>query len=150
METIRQGAFETNSSSCHVMTLMSAQTYGSEWPKRFIVDWKRTGNEYDPGAGTILDIGEAVELFQKKMYENLMDHNFHEVISAEDTVKLLSMLCDDAGEDEIRKAIPSIPDNAFDHITSAFADISIDSNELEGGTFVQLGDVVGIVFEKGC
>ena len=150
METLRMGTFETNSSSCHVMTLMSSSVYGSEWPKNFVVDWKRRGSEYDPGASRILTGEAAVDFMWNLVVARFELRQIKMTFSKEDFAKMVDMLCHDKWDDDIAASFPLVGRYEIEAITDTFRDNYIQSADLRGGIYVVNGDTVGILYEVGC
>jgi len=150
MESLRVGTFETNSSSCHAMVLMSAEMYGKPWRKHFFVEWKRSGSEYEPGAGTIMDDSTAIDTLWKD-YTGYMDSRGHRpTLTKEQFGDVIMKMSEGVALEVIREEYKTIGDREADSIDDSFYDYQIESSELCGSTYVQLGDVVGIVFEKEC
>lgn len=150
MESLRLGTFETNSSSCHAIVLMSAEMFGKTWRKYFFVEWKRSGSESEPGAGTIMDDATAIDTLWKDYVKYAETHGFRHTLTKEAFGEVLLKMSDGKDLEVIREDYKTITDQDADAIEDAFYGYKLEGSELCGCTFVQLGDVVGIVFEKEC
>lgn len=150
MESFRLGTFETNSSSCHAMVLMSAEMFGKVWRKYFFVEWKRCGDESEPGAGTIMDDATAIDTLWKDYVKYADIHIFRHNLTKEEFGEVLIKMSDGKPLELIREEYKTITDQDAEAIEDAFYSHRMEGSDICGGTFVQLGDVVGIVFEREC